>query len=340
MLGRWPRPWRRPAVRWPDRHRGVLAAEAGATHRPDRRWSARRDAVRGPAPSVGRGHRRRRLGRPRVPGPCRWPRRPTIGRFVEAAAAAVPGALANNRFSADIVAIARAARRAGRPARPGRPTTLCRAGWPRSRRPGRRPARGAGGWASTSTARSTSCCSAGAWARWPAGHRPGRGRRPRSPAIRAVAADRRGGAGRRRPDVARRPCAGSNDRTASRTRALVEERGLRTSTPWPAPTGIGPRGCCWSATGRRRSGRHLARLGDAAVVDSRVLLAHRLGADERAGRSPEDRFASDLLLPERIADPWLRELTARRGERADPDRARRPHAGRARACGSPSGRRG
>jgi hypothetical protein len=24
----------------------------------------------------------------------------------------------------------------------------------------------------------------------------------------------------------------------------------------------------------------------------------------------EDRFASDLLLPDRIADPWLRSLTA------------------------------
>ncbi len=57
-------------------------------------------------------------------------------------------------------------------------------------------------------------------------------------------------------------------------------------------------------------GDHLARLGDAALVDSRVLLAHRLGADEAAWPPPEDRFASDLLLPDRIADPWLRSLTA------------------------------
>jgi hypothetical protein len=56
-------------------------------------------------------------------------------------------------------------------------------------------------------------------------------------------------------------------------------------------------------------GDHLARLGDAAIVDSRVLLAHRLGADESAWPAPEDRYASDLLLPERIADPWLRALT-------------------------------
>ena len=41
-----------------------------------------------------------------------------------------------------------------------------------------------------------------------------------------------------------------------------------------------------------------------------MLLAHRLGVDESAWPSAEDRFASDLLLPERVADPWLRALTA------------------------------
>jgi hypothetical protein len=56
-------------------------------------------------------------------------------------------------------------------------------------------------------------------------------------------------------------------------------------------------------------GTILAELGDAAVVDSRVLLAHRLGADESAWPAPEDRFASDLLLPDRIGDPWLRAVT-------------------------------
>jgi hypothetical protein len=39
------------------------------------------------------------------------------------------------------------------------------------------------------------------------------------------------------------------------------------------------------------------------------VLAHRLGADEGAWPVAEDRFASDLLLPDRIADPWLRDLT-------------------------------
>jgi hypothetical protein len=57
-------------------------------------------------------------------------------------------------------------------------------------------------------------------------------------------------------------------------------------------------------------GARLAELGDAALVDTRVLLAHRWGADERRWPDAEDRFASDLLLVDRIRDPWLRALTA------------------------------
>ena len=62
----------------------------------------------------------------------------------------------------------------------------------------------------------------------------------------------------------------------------------------------------------------LAELGDAAVVDTRVLIAHRLGPDEAAWPSAEDRFASDLLLPAGIRDPWLRELTAAVADSAMP----------------------
>ena len=54
---------------------------------------------------------------------------------------------------------------------------------------------------------------------------------------------------------------------------------------------------------------HLERLCDAAIVDTRVLLAHRLGADEAGWPPAEDRFASDLLLADRIRDPWLHDLT-------------------------------
>jgi hypothetical protein len=97
--------------------------------------------------------------------------------------------------------------------------------------------------------------------------------------------------------------------TRARTRALVEERGLRTGTAGQRP----PRsvlGALLDRDGPGALGDHLARLGDAALVDTRVLLAHRFGADDRAWPAAEDRYASDLLQSGRIGDPWLRELTA------------------------------
>jgi hypothetical protein len=104
--------------------------------------------------------------------------------------------------------------------------------------------------------------------------------------------------------------------TAARVRALVEERGLRASDPAAAsavPSRQRPPGSVLGAVldqaGPEAFGEVLARFGDAALVDTRVLLAHRLGADERRWPPAEDRFASDLLLHERIADPWLRALT-------------------------------
>jgi hypothetical protein len=104
--------------------------------------------------------------------------------------------------------------------------------------------------------------------------------------------------------------------TRSRTRALVEERGLRTADVGDLlgrPNRRGPRsilGDLLDRDGPGSLGRLVARLADGAVLDSRVLMAHRLGADERRWPPAEDRFASDLLLADRVADPWLRELTA------------------------------
>lgn len=119
----------------------------------------------------------------------------------------------------------------------------------------------------------------------------------------------------------------------ARVRAIVEERGLRAASRLAqaggmagqsaAATGpslatvIAPRrppmsvlGSLLDREGPGALGDVLARLGDAAVVDTRVLLAHRLGANEASWPPPEDRFASDLLLPDRVRDPWLRALTA------------------------------
>jgi hypothetical protein len=94
----------------------------------------------------------------------------------------------------------------------------------------------------------------------------------------------------------------------ARTRALIEERGLRTSAPGQRVS-ASVLGLLLDRDGPGSLGEHLARLGEAAIVDTRVLLAHRLGANERGWPAAEDRFASDLLLHEAIADPWLRELT-------------------------------
>jgi len=109
--------------------------------------------------------------------------------------------------------------------------------------------------------------------------------------------------------------------TAARTRAIVEERGLRAATSLafggsgrPAAPRARPPvsllGRLLDVEGPESLGTILAGLGDAAVVDTRVLLAHRHGPDESAWPRPEDRFASDLLDAAAIADPWLRALTA------------------------------
>jgi len=116
---------------------------------------------------------------------------------------------------------------------------------------------------------------------------------------------------------------------ACRVRALVEERGLRASSslaltgaadPDPA-SGVAepgtvavrrpPRstlGLLVDRDGPGALGGLLAELGDGAVIDTRVLIAHRFGGNEAGWPPPEDRFSADLLLPDRIADPWLRAL--------------------------------
>ena len=105
-------------------------------------------------------------------------------------------------------------------------------------------------------------------------------------------------------------------RTAARVRALIEERGLRAASPAAASSAPArPRppasvlGALLDRDGPEAFGSWIARLGDAALVDSRVLLAHHLGADERSWPAAEDRYASDLLLHERVGDPWLRSVT-------------------------------
>jgi len=153
--------------------------------------------------------------------------------------------------------------------------------------------------------------------------------------VRAILADRRAElvlAGRTSAGTLRALECGA----ACRVRALVEERGLRASSTLAlgvADRGPGgdiadpgsvaarngeivavrrpPRstlGLLVDRDGPEALGGLLAELGDGAVVDTRVLMAHRFGSDEAAWPPAEDRFAADLLLPDRIADPWLRAL--------------------------------
>ncbi len=103
---------------------------------------------------------------------------------------------------------------------------------------------------------------------------------------------------------------------ACRVRALVEERGLRAATRLaqadPTATVRPPRsvlGDLLDHEGPDDLARVVATLADAAVIDTRVLMAHRYGAAESAWPAPEDRYSSDLLLPRAVADPWLRALT-------------------------------
>jgi hypothetical protein len=134
-------------------------------------------------------------------------------------------------------------------------------------------------------------------------------------AIRSVAADRRA-----ELIIAGRTSAASlawlERHASSRVRAWVEERGLRAASSIAQAGHRATRppssllGALLDREGPGALGRELARFGDGAVVDTRVLMAHRLAGDETSWPSAEDRFASDLLLADRIVDPWLRELTA------------------------------
>lgn len=233
--------------------------------------------------------------------------------FVEAAASREKVALANNGYSADAVAIARADALPPIPDLPG-DNALPR--WLEER----------AGWAVTDLRR-----------RWRLGvdldspldvelTRPGTlpaefatTVRDRLIATTRIAADRRAElvvSGRTSATTLR----WLERNTACRVRALVEERGLRASARLALADGPGgpiapgrpPRsvlGALLDRDGPEALGAVLAELGDGAVIDSRVLLAHRLGVDEAAWPSPEDRFASDLLDPDRVVDPWLRALT-------------------------------
>lgn len=96
--------------------------------------------------------------------------------------------------------------------------------------------------------------------------------------------------------------------TACRVRCFVEERGMRS-----ARAGSVPRSILAALMERSTPSElvaELARLGDAVVLDTRVLMAAVAGSADAAAWPPEEeRFASDFGDAARVATPWLRELT-------------------------------
>jgi hypothetical protein len=97
--------------------------------------------------------------------------------------------------------------------------------------------------------------------------------------------------------------------TACRVRCLVEERGMRSARD---PDGR-PRSILAALMARSSPAElvaELGRLGDAVVLDTRVLMASVAGSSDASAWPPEEeRFASDFGDHGRISTPWLRELT-------------------------------
>ncbi len=90
--------------------------------------------------------------------------------------------------------------------------------------------------------------------------------------------------------------------TACRIRMFSEERGLAAAGPGHRPRSL--LGFLIEEVGVERFFDRIAELGDAAVIDTRVIEAH-LGEYP----SREDRFQSDLLAWENVENGFLRRFT-------------------------------
>lgn len=96
--------------------------------------------------------------------------------------------------------------------------------------------------------------------------------------------------------------------TACRVRCFIEERGMRSARDHAPRSLLGD----WvTRLGAADLIAELCSLGDAVILDSRVVMASLAGSSD-AGRWPpeEERFASDFLDGQRVATAWLAELTA------------------------------
>jgi hypothetical protein len=95
--------------------------------------------------------------------------------------------------------------------------------------------------------------------------------------------------------------------SACRVRCFVEERGMRSARDLVPHSLLAD----WTERlGPADLVSELASLGDAVILDSRVLMAARAGSSDATAWPPaEERFASDFLDADPVATPWLRELT-------------------------------
>jgi hypothetical protein len=91
--------------------------------------------------------------------------------------------------------------------------------------------------------------------------------------------------------------------TACRIRLFSEERGMESDGRAESGEVRSLLGYYLEQAGFTKFFNSLAQLGDAAVIDIRVLLAHM-----EANPSREDRFWADLGAAEQIKDGFLREL--------------------------------
>jgi len=92
--------------------------------------------------------------------------------------------------------------------------------------------------------------------------------------------------------------------TACRVRLFAEERGMQADGRAQDGTARSLLGFFLEAVGIERFFATLTELGDAAFIDTRVLLAHL-----RLDASRADRFLSDLGRWQEIQEPFLREFT-------------------------------
>ena len=92
--------------------------------------------------------------------------------------------------------------------------------------------------------------------------------------------------------------------TACRVRLFAEERGMEADGRAESGEARSLLAYHLDAVGLPQFFETLAELGDAAFIDTRVLLAHK-----RIEASRRDRFLSDLVRWELIGEPFLRDFT-------------------------------